>query len=117
METMTFATAESTRALDGETYIEHADRTYCPTFPGVHVCGADREENRFYTVADFPMQSDDEAREAWQAARVECEVPQDEADFTVDLNEGEGHVDDFWSNRQMLPRLAAILTPTPEASS
>lgn len=106
---MDFATAESTRAHDGEGGIDHCNRTYCPAFPGVHVCGADHDENRFFTIAQMPFRTGKQARAAWESCRAECEVERDAADFVVDLNTEEGTVEDFWSNRQMLPRIAAIL--------
>jgi hypothetical protein len=105
----TFETAQSTARGDGEDHISHCVRTYRPSFPGVHLCGADNEENRFFTILDAPFADDEATLEAWQAVKAECEVTKDAADFTVDLNDGDGHTDDFWSNRQMLPRIAEIL--------
>lgn len=108
-EIMPAHTALSTAKLEHETYDEWALRTYCPSFPGVHLCGADHIDDRFFTVLDLPARSDTEAKALWQAIRADCEVPEEEADFTVDLNTRRGHEDDFWSNRQMLPRIATAI--------
>ena len=109
-----FATAESTRQRIGEGGISWAGRTFLPVFPGVHICGADHEENRFFTIANFPARTDAEAKTLWERLRSECEVDQEAGDFVVDLNTDEGSVDDFWSNRQNLPRIAALASKEPE---
>lgn len=104
---MTYATIESTRRLAGECGIEHAARTYVPTFPGVHVCGGDHDENRVFTVLNLSADDDAQARRMWEAARAEAEDAGGEHELCVDLNTRDGHEDDFWTTRQMLPRLEA----------
>lgn len=106
-DAIAFLTAADTRRRDDEGGVGHAQRTYRPSSPGVHVCGADHEENRFYTVADFPAPSDAAARAMWEAARAECAVGGDDYDVVVDLMLEEGHADDFSTTRQLLPRLTA----------
>ena len=103
-----FHTSASTRQREGESGIAWADRTFCPVFPGVHVCGVDHEDNRFFTAWQQPARDDAEARALWLRARAECEVAEEAGDLCVDLNTSEGQVDDFWTSRQMLPRLAEI---------
>lgn len=103
-----FGTAESTRQQPGESDIDHAHRTYRPSFPGVHVCGADHEDNRFFTVLDIPARSSEGAYAMWEAMRAECEVGEDERDYAVDLNDDDGCDIDFPTNRQMLSRLLEI---------
>jgi hypothetical protein len=106
-----YATIASTQQRAGESEIAWANRTYRPTMPGLHVCGGDHDANRVFTVLDIPARDDAEARAMWEAARAECAVEKDASDLVVDLNIDEGHVDDFYTSRQMLPRIeAAALT-------
>ncbi len=102
-----YATIESTRQQPNESEIAWANRTYRPTMPGLHVCGGDHDANRVFTVLDIPARDDDEARAMWEAARAEGEVDKADHDLVVDLNVNEGHVDDFYTSRQMLPRIEA----------
>lgn len=51
----------------------------------------------------------DRLAESVEAARSECEVDKEAGDFVVDLNEADGHNNDFYGSRQLLPRLYAIL--------
>jgi hypothetical protein len=108
LELAEFHTAKSTEIRPGESWDDHCNRTYRPSFPGVHVCGGDHDANRVFTVLNIPARSDAEARVMWEAARAECEVPKDEHDVVVDLNTQEGCCEDFYSNRQMLVRLQDI---------
>ena len=113
----TYATAESTRQREGESHIEHANRTYCPTNIGIHLCGADHEDNRFFTILNWPLATEVEARAAFERLR-EFAVDGDDGDFTVDLNTRDGHEDDFYSSRQLLPRIhAALRELTPERAA
>jgi hypothetical protein len=107
-ETRAWPTAETTRQRPGESEIRWANRTFAPHFPGVHLCGSDHEDNRVFTIANFPARSDEQAKELWDALKAECEVEEEAGDFLVDLNTVAGHEDDFWCSRQMLPRIEAI---------
>jgi hypothetical protein len=83
-------------------------RLYYPCALGVHLCGANHEDNYFYTIGNFPCATEEEATTLWLAMKAECEVEREAADFLVDRNGVDGHDDDFWSNRQMLARIDAI---------
>jgi hypothetical protein len=109
IELADFPTAESTRCRDGEDNVEWACRTFYPSFPGVHICGADHEENRFFTILDLPTRTDEQARALWEEVRAEYTIEGDDFDLVVDLNSERGHEDEFQSTRQMLPRLYASL--------
>lgn len=111
-----FATALETRRQDGQSELAWAVRTYFPSFPGVHICDGDDDENRAFTVFDCPAVTPQQARAAWEAAKAECECSRAEGDLVVDLNDDEYHIDDFWTSRQMLPRLAQIVRHHLEAS-
>ena len=106
-ETTAFLTAEQTRQVAGESEIKFADRTYNPSFPGVHFCGADDEDNRAFTIADFAFRSNSEATEMWKLLKSTC-CSGDDGDMLVDLNLGPYNAfDDFWTTRQLvsvLPR-------------
>lgn len=104
-----FETAESTRRRGDESDIAWADRTYRPSFPGVHVCGGDHDENRFFTVLDVPAMTNAEADAWFAAAKAAAEVAKDEGELVVDRCRTDGHDEDFWTNRQMLPRLVEAL--------
>jgi hypothetical protein len=87
---------------------DHEHRLYYPCDLGVHLCGANHEDNYFYTIGNFPCATEEEATALWLAMKAECEVEREAADFLVDRNGVDGHDDDFWSNRQMLARIDAI---------
>ncbi len=92
--------------------IREAAEIYHPSFPGVHVCGADPTETFPITVADFPLRTDAEARRLWGLCRDECANADGEPyDLVVDLNFGEHDecVADFPMSRQMLDRLRAVI--------
>lgn len=89
---------------------------YTPVLPGLHLCGicehpggyGDANGEQPYTALNIPARSDDEARRMWEAAKAEAALATREGeDFLCDLNLSDGHVDDFSTNRQMLPRLIA----------
>lgn len=99
-----------------EDHFERAGEIYYPSFPGLHVCGADPTETFPITVADFPLRSDAEARRIFEIAKSECAAGDGEPDdLIVDLNlanrggNEDVCVDDFPIARQMLGRLAAII--------
>lgn len=94
--------------MSGESEVAWARRTYDPCDCGVHLCGSDDEENRVFTIANFPTGSDADARFLWDRLRAECEVEKEAGDFLVDLAVAEGLERDFWCSRQMLPRLEKI---------
>ena len=78
---------------------------YDPCDLGIHLCGQTDDGEQPTTVANYPMASEDEARQLWELARGVAEVTdRDEEDFIVDLNLRDGCVDDFSSNRQLWPR-------------
>ncbi|MDH4746645.1 hypothetical protein OMP43_21700 [Sphingomonas sp. CBMAI 2297] len=94
----------------------HGNSNYHPEKPGLHLCGicehpdgiGDALGEQPYTAMNLRAHSDAEALHMWHAARAEAELPNREGeDFLCDLNTREGHVDDFSTNRQMLPRLIA----------
>mgnify|MGYP003580495382 CR=1 FL=1 len=104
---VSFATIESTQQRPGESEIAWANRPYRPSFRGSHRCGGDHDANRVFAVFDIPVRHDEAARRAFEAAKAEGEVPGDDWDVLIDLNLGEGHVDDFGTTRQLLPRVYA----------
>lgn len=87
---------------------------YFPCCTGLHLCGSTIDDEQPYTAANFPARDYAGAREMFAAAKAAAECCGDEADFCCDLMIGGDHVDDFWTNRQLWPALAAAvarLTP------
>jgi len=87
---------------------------YDPVPIGLHLCGICQHPDGYgdafgqqpYTALNIPARNDAEARAMWEAAKAEASLPDREGeDFLCDLNIGIGCVDDFSTNRQLLPRL------------
>jgi hypothetical protein len=108
MAGITFHTAETTKQRPRESEVAWANRTYDPCDCGIHLCGSDHEQNRVFTIANFPTTSDSAAQALWDAVKAECEVEKEAADFLVDLCLSDGIERDFWCSRQMLARLERI---------
>lgn len=90
------------------------DSNYHPCACGLHLCGIainprdEQEHEQPYTALNIPARDDDEARRMFEAAKAEAALPDREGeDFICDLNLSDGYVDDFGTNRQLLPRLVA----------
>ena len=98
------------------TFSARGDSNYDPCDIGLHLCGICQHPEGFgdangeqpYTALNLPARSEDEARAMWAAAKAEASLPSREGeDFLCDLNLIDGHLDDFSTNRQLLPRLVA----------
>jgi hypothetical protein len=104
-------------AINEPTFDARGDSNYQPCAIGLHICGSAGNPEQPYTAANLPATSQAKARKMFAAAMREAACEQDEADFVCDLNLGayECQVEDFWTNRQLLPRLfAAALKDTPQ---
>lgn len=82
------------------------DAHYHPCQHGVHVCGANHDDNYFFTQANYP----DVTFESFCRAKVVCEDETQPKDFVVDFVEGGSVIEDFWISRQMLNRLKTELS-------
>jgi hypothetical protein len=90
---------------------------YHPCRFGLHLCGqtvwqfdADLMPQP-YTALNIPAKDEAEARAMFAAAKEAASCSEQEADYCCDLNIGGDHVDDFWTNRQLLPALIAAAKP------
>ncbi len=100
---------------------KRGNSNYDPVMPGLHICGicqgpdghSDAYGEQPYTALNIPARSDEEARRMWEAAKAEAALDSREGeDFLCDLNLSDGYVDDFSTNRQLLPRLYAAALRT-----
>jgi hypothetical protein len=109
-----------TVALIQPRFDHRGNSNYRPCEVGLHLCGSalgpgDRDEQP-YTALNLPARDHAEARRMFDAARTAAECTKDEADFICDLNLGSRqvgveHVDDFFTNRQLVDRLVAATLP------
>lgn len=92
------------------------DSNYDPCVVGLHICGCamapSTDFEQPYTAFNIEASSHAVARAMFEAGRAEAECAKDEHDFVCDLNLGSAesgveHVDDFYTNRQLFPRLVA----------
>jgi hypothetical protein len=100
--------------LTEPSYDARGNSNYNPTFPGLHLCGicehsgdiGDAFGRQPYTALMIHARNDSEALAMWLAAReVASLADRDGEDFLCDLNTAAGCIDDFSTNRQLLPRL------------
>lgn len=109
------------RALAEPSFDADGNSSYDPCCIGLHICGAAAQEGsnyeQPYTALNLPARSHAMAKAMFAAARAEAECSKDEHDFVCDLNLGIAgrcvdHVDDFYTNRQLIPRLIAAASAT-----
>ncbi len=87
------------------------DYCYQPCENGLHVCGFHPDGNNFLTIANYPTATEEDARVLFERAKAELATPPgEEGDFVIDLQIDGSCGEDFWMNRQMLDRLAALAT-------
>lgn len=92
--------------------------SYHPCFTGLHVCGKSADEIEPVTVANYPLRRRTAARSAFEQAKRELgDLPADEADLIVDLQERGDCAHTFGIRRQDLPALARIAGEVNELAS
>lgn len=103
-------------ALIQPSFDRRGNSNYAPCEIGLHLCGICEHPDGIgdafgcqpYTALNLPARSDAEAQRMWDAAKAEAELPDRSGeDFLCDLNLSCGTVNDFSTNRQLLPRLIA----------
>lgn len=91
---------------------------YAPCMIGLHLCGTARapgdDLEQPYTALNLPAPDHATAKAMFEAAKAEACCDEESADYVCDLNLGNQssgceHVDDFYTNRQLLPRLIAAV--------
>ena len=104
-------------ALSEPRFDARGNSNYEPVFPGLHLCGicvgpagnGDAFGEQPYTALNLPARDDAEARDMWDAAKLEASIVRGEGDdFVCDLNLSDGSHDDYSTNRQLIPRLIAV---------
>lgn len=103
---------ETQLALIDPHFDERGNSNYSPCWHGLHLCGAaawplDPSDTQPYTALNIPAASSQGALAMFAAAKAVAECAEHEADYCCDLNIGGDHIDDFWTNRQLLPALIA----------
>ncbi|KAK0351726.1 hypothetical protein LTR94_023822 [Friedmanniomyces endolithicus] len=91
--------------------IAQIERMGGPCENGLHVCGFHPDGKNFLTIANYPAATEEDARALFERAKGELATPPgEEGDFVIDLQIDGSCGEDFWMNRQMLDRLAALAT-------
>lgn len=103
--------------IDAPRIDSDGNSNYSPCRVGLHFCGSTPDGEQPYTAANVLATSYGNAWAIFDAAKAVGECSEDEADFCCDLMIKGYVADDFWTNRQLVPAIAAAIARLQEQAA